>query len=273
MATYAIGSVNGCYDALLKLLEKIQFDRENDHLWFTGNLVNTGLDSLAVLRFVRSLGKNAVSVLGNQELHLLKIAEGLVRPEAGDTLDEILDAPDRDELLKWLRCRKLIHHDSKLNFTLVHAGIPAEWSFSQALTFAYEAESAMAQGNYLALLENTGQSQSRWHAKLRGWKRLSFIINACTQMKYCNETGKLDFKTSGATGSQSEGLVPWYRLPGRMASHLNIIFSDDADFKDDIFPGIYPMPVHGKLSALKLAATPEKISIAVPVPSQVACAV
>ena len=262
MTTYAIGNVKGYYQPLLKLLEKIQFDPENDCLWFTGNLVNEGPESLAVLKFVKDMGKNAVTVLGNQELHLLTLAEGFDQPETGDTLDEILNAPDRDELLKWLRCRKLIHHDSKLNFTLVHAGIPAEWSFSQALTFAYEAESVLAQGNYLALLENREQDQSRWHAKLTGWKRLRFITHAFTLMKYCNEKGRLDFNTSGVIGTQPEGLVPWYRLPDRLTSNLNIIFADDANFEDDIFPGIYPLSSQGNLSALKLTATPERFSIA-----------
>ncbi len=261
MTTYAIGSVKGNYRLLLKLLEKIHFNPDNDCLWFTGNLVNEGPESLAVLRLVKDLGKKAVTVLGNQELHLLALAEGFAQPEAGDRLDDILNAPDRDELLKWLRRRGFIHHDSKLNFTLVHAGIPAEWSFSQALTFGYEVESALSQNNYMALLENREQGQSRWHAKLRGWKRLSFIINAYTLMKYCDGQGKLDFNSSGAVGTQAEGLLPWYRLPDRLTSSLNIIFADDAEFEDDIFPGIYPLSSQGQLSALKLAASPERISI------------
>ncbi|PPD49633.1 MAG: bis(5'-nucleosyl)-tetraphosphatase (symmetrical) [Methylobacter sp.] len=262
MTTYAIGSVKGNYQSLLKLLEKIQFDPENDCLWFTGNLVNEGAESLAVLRFVKSLGKKAVMVLGNQELHLLAVAEGFAQAQAGDTLDDILKAPDRDELLKWLRKRAFIHHDAKLNFTLVHGGIPAEWTFSQALTFAYEVESVLCQGNYAALLENLVQDQSRWHAKLRGWKRLRFITNAYTLMKYCNGQGKLDFHTSGALGTQDESLVPWYRLPDRMTANLNIIFADDANFEDTAYPGIYPLPTQGGLSALKLSETFEKTSVA-----------
>lgn len=262
MTTYAIGSVKGNYQSLLKLLEKIQFDPENDCLWFTGNLVNEGPESLAVLRFVKGLGKKAITVLGNQELYLLAVAEGFEQPEAGDTLDEILNAPDRDELLKWLRRRSFIHHDSKLNFTLVHAGIPVEWSFSQALTFSYEVESVLSMNNYMALLENRQRDQSRWNAKLRGWRRLRFIVNAFTLMKYYKEQGRLDFDTSGAIGTQAEGLVPWYRLPDRLTSNLNIIFADDANFKDDIYPGIYPLSTQGNLSALKLSATPEKISMA-----------
>jgi bis(5'-nucleosyl)-tetraphosphatase (symmetrical) len=246
----------------MNLLGKIQFNPENDNLWFAGNLINEGPESLAVLRFIKGLGKKAITVLGNQELHLLRVAEGFILPDAYDILAEVLNAADRVELLKWLRQRPLIHHDSKLNFTLMHAGIPAEWSFSQALTFAYEVESVLSQGNYRLLLENMEPDQSRWHAKLRGWKRLSFIVNACTLMKYCNPQGKLDFITRGSISTQAADSVPWHRLPDRMTAHLNIIFADDADFQDDNFPGIYPLTTQANLSALKLAAVPEMISVA-----------
>lgn len=121
-------------------------------------------------------------------------------------------------MLKWLRQRSLIHHDSKLNFTLVHAGIPGECTFSQALTFAYEVESVLSGSHYQAFLENTKQDQSRWHTKLRGWKRLNFIVNAYTLMKYRNEQGKLDFKAAGQVASQTQGLIPWYRVPERTTS-------------------------------------------------------
>lgn len=261
MTTYAIGSVNGDYQSLTKLLEKIEFDPDNDCLWFAGNLVNQGPESLAVLRFVKSLGKKAVMVLGNQELHLLSVAAGFVQPNEDDTLDEILDAPDRDELLKWLRRRGLIHHDSKLNFALVHAGIPGEWTFSQALTFAYEVESVLSGSNFAAFLENRRQDQSRWHAKLRGWKRLNFIANAYTLMNYSTDQGKLDFKARGAVNAQTEGLLPWYRHPERITANLNIVFSDDADFQDSPCPGIYPLASGATLSALKLSAAPDTIGI------------
>ena len=261
MTTYAIGSVNGCYQSLLNLLEKIQFDLENDSLWFAGNLINKGPESLAVLRFVKGLGKKAVTVLGDQELHLLRLAEGFIPSEANDRLAEILNAPDRDELLKWVRQRPLIHHDTKLNFTLVHAGIPTEWSFSQALTFAYEVESVLSSGNYKLLLENLEPDQSRWHAKLRGWKRLRFIVNACTLMKYCTQQGKLDFISRGSICTQAKDLAPWYRLPDRLTAHLNILFADDADFQDDDFQGIYPLSTPANLSALTLVTSPELISV------------
>lgn len=261
MTTYAIGSVKGDYPSLMKLLTAIHFDPAQDRLWFTGNLVGEGGESLQVLRHIKSLGKSATTVLGNQELHLLGIASGNTQTTATDGFDEILNAPDRDDLLKWLRQRGLIHHDSKLNFTLVHAGIPGEWTFSQALTFAYEVESVLSGSNYQAFLENRKQDQSRWHAKLRGWKRLNFIANAYTLMKYCNEQGKLDFKAAGAADSQAQGLIPWYRRPERVTAKLNIVFADGAGFADSPVPGIYPLVSQNTLSALKLSTEPETITV------------
>lgn len=261
MSTYAIGSINGYYQTLLKLLEKLAFDPKQDKLWFTGNLVNGGPDGLAVLRFIKDLGQKAVTVLGDQELHLLTVAEGLAQLDAGDTLADILNAPDKHELLNWLRKRSLIHHDGKLNFTLVHAGIPAEWTFSQALTFAYEVESVLAGSNYQAFLANLSQDQSRWHAKLSGWKRLRFISNAYTVMKYCNEQGKLDFHACGAVDQQVQGLLPWYRVPARITANLNIIFADDGNFADAPYPGIYPLSAKDSLCAWKLSDTPERFSV------------
>lgn len=262
MTTYAIGNVKGDFESLMKLLEAIRFDPEQDRLWFPGNLVNEGADSLQVLRYIKNLGKSAVTVLGQQELRLLGLAQGFCQPDTGDRLDEVLNAPDREELLNWLRRRSLIHHDSKLNFTLVHAGIPGEWTFSQALTFGYEVESVLSGSNYAAFLENRKQDQSRWHAKLRGWKRLNFIANAYTLMKYCNEQGKLDFNATGAANSQAAGLLPWYRQPNRSTTQLNVVFADTAVFADTSYPGIYPLPTQGAISGLKLSAQPEAICVA-----------
>lgn len=261
MSNYAIGSVHGDYPALMQLLEKIAFNPDTDCLWFAGNLVNRSSESLPVLRLVKSLGKNAITVLGDQELQLLSIAAGMIPPNPGDTISDILNAPDRDELLKWLRQRGLIHHDSKLNYTMVHGGIPAEWTFSQAMTFAYEVESALSGSNYLAFLENRKQDQSRWHAKLRGWKRLNFIVNAYTQMAYCTEQGKLDFNAKGAINEQVEGLLPWYRLTDRVTANLNVIFAEETGFQDSACPGIYPLASGKTLTALKLSATPETVAV------------
>src|SRR5690242_13619541 len=132
MATYAIGDIQGCYDDLMRLLERIGFDASLDRIWFTGDLVNRGPASLAVLRFVKGLGERTVSVLGNHDLHLLAVAAGTAKLRKNDTLDEVLAAPDRDELLHWLRHRPLLHHDQSLGYTLVHAGLPPQWDLKQA---------------------------------------------------------------------------------------------------------------------------------------------
>lgn len=133
MATYAIGDVQGCYSQLLDLLARIAFDETCDRLWFTGDLVNRGPKSGQVLRFVKSLGERAVSVLGNHDLHLIALAySGMVAPRKGDTLKQVLAGADAEELVAWLRFRPLLHHDPNLGFTLVHAGLPPQWDLGTA---------------------------------------------------------------------------------------------------------------------------------------------
>ena len=266
MTTYAIGDVRGNFKALLQLLDNIQFTKETDTLWFTGNLVNTGPDSLAILRFVKDLDKQAVTVLGQQELRLLAIAEGVEPKGAEDVFDEILTAPDRDALLRWLRQRPFLHRE--LNYTLVHAGIPAEWSLSQAQTLALEAETSLSMGNHKTFLENVfADDPTRWHAKHRGWKRVRFIVNAFTRMRFCNEIGRLDFSAKGPFGTQPEGYVPWYRMANRAMANQNIIFGhwSNSSLDDEHIPGIFPLHSDyvdgGSLSALKISSPPEKIGV------------
>ncbi len=264
MTTYAIGDVRGNFQTLLRLLKEIRFDKAQDTLWFTGNLVNSGPDSLAVLRFVKDLGKSAVTVLGDQEMRLLAIAEGVQAKRAGELFDAILAAPDREELFRWLCQRPLVHHEA--NFTMVHAGIPAEWSLSQARTFAIEAESSLSMGNRKTFFENIcGNSPSRWHAKHRGWKRLRFIVNAVTRMRYVNDIGRLDFSTEEPNQTQPEGYVPWYRLTDRAMAKQNIIFGHWQAPESEHVPGIFALDSgcghDGALSALELCPTPVKISV------------
>jgi bis(5'-nucleosyl)-tetraphosphatase (symmetrical) len=261
MTSYAISSIKGRYGLLLKLLDAIQFDPQQDNLWFSGNLVNGGPESLQVLRFVKGLGKTAVTVLGTEELHLLGRMTGFAEQQEADQLDEILNAPDRDEFVKWLRGRPLMHHDGKQGFTLVHAGIHAEWTFSKALTLAYEVESVLSGSNFAAFFENRGQEQTGWHPKLRGWKRLNFICNVLTRQGYCNDQRRLNFKAHGPVAMQPEGLTPWYRLTERMAPNLKLIFADEANFADTAVAGIYPLSVQNGLEALRLSAEPERIRV------------
>jgi bis(5'-nucleosyl)-tetraphosphatase (symmetrical) len=264
MTIYAIGNIRGNLNALLQLLDKIQFAKETDTLWFTGDLVNTGPDSLAILRFVKDLDKQAVTVLGQQELRLLAIAEGVEPIVPEDVFDEILAAPDRDNLLKWLRQCPFLHRE--LNYTLVHAGIPAEWSLSQAQTLALEAETSLSMGNHKTFLENIfADDPTRWHAKHRGWKRVRFIVNAFTRMRYCAENGRLDFSAKSPLGAQPEGYVPWYRMANRAMANQNIIFGHWFGLDDEHIPGIFPLHSScasaGSLSALKISSSPEKISV------------
>lgn len=264
MTTYAIGAVRGEFQTLLKLLDTIQFDRTHDSLCFTGDLVNGGPDSLAILRFVRDLGKQAVTVLGNQELRLLGVAEGVIAAQPCDTFDGILTAPDRETLLKWIRQCPFLHDTS--GYTLVHAGIPAEWSLSQAQILAMEAESTLSMGSSKAFLENIfADDPTRWHAKHRGWKRVRFITNALTRMRYLNGNGRLDFSTKDSPGSHAEDYIPWYRIPDRAMRTHKIVFGHWNVTNEDMVPGIFPLDSGcgrgGALSALSMTTTPEKISV------------
>lgn len=261
MTSYAVGAVNGNFAMLTRLLERIQFDRSRDRLWFAGNLVNGGADSLTLLRFVKALGRQAVVVLGVQELRLLAIAEGVLEPLPTDRFAELLAAEDCQMLLKWLCQRSFLHHEA--GFTLVHAGIPAEWSLSQARTFAIEAESSLAMGSRKTFFENVaGATQSRWHAKLRGWKRLGFIVNAFTRMRYGDDNGRLDFTSKLLP---ADGYRSWYRLPERVMAGENIICAGGPEAGGEAVPGIFPLQRgaadNGVLSALRLDDGPELICV------------
>jgi bis(5'-nucleosyl)-tetraphosphatase (symmetrical) len=227
MATYAIGDIQGCAREFEALLRVIGFAPGHDRLWLTGDLVNRGPDSLGVLRRVRALGDAAITVLGNHDLHLLAIAR--VRghkPRRRDTLDEILAAPDRDALLDWLRRLPLLHHDAALGCTLVHAGLPPQWSVAESLARAAEVEAALQDDARLVeFLEHMyGDTPAGWDPALGGRRRLRFITNCLTRMRYCHADGTLDLAAKGAPGSQDGGLLPWYALPGRRSRDSTIVF-------------------------------------------------
>ncbi len=225
MATYAIGDVQGCFDALQALLEKIRFDRARDTLWFTGDLVNRGPQSLETLRFVKHLGERTVCVLGNHDLHLLAVAAGQAKHKKQDTLDEILAAPDREELLAWLRRRPLLHHDTVLGWTLVHAGLLPQWDLVEARRLAAEAEGVLrgdAAATFFAHMY--GGLPDHWHENLAGYERLRVIVNAFTRLRYCDREGNMDLRFKGAPGSQPPDLVPWFQAPGRRSRGLDIVF-------------------------------------------------
>ncbi len=225
MATYAIGDLQGCLEELLELLKRIRYNIRRDRLWFVGDLVNRGPASLEVLRFVSGLGDSAITVLGNHDLHLLAVAAGQTRPRRKDTLDDILRAPDRDLLLKWLRRRPLMHRDRKLGFVMVHAGLPPQWSLTEAARCAKEVEAMLVSRRMPALLGAMyGNEPEIWDKKLRGHDRLRFIINSFTRLRYCDDDGRAAWEEKGAPGSQRAPFKPWYAVPLRKSRSTNILF-------------------------------------------------
>jgi len=224
MAIYAIGDLQGCYDSLLRLLEKINFNRNKDMLWFAGDLVNRGPDSLSTLRFVKSLGDRAITVLGNHDLHLLAIAAE--HKSTNDSrLSDILNANDGEELLHWLRMQPLLHHDKEINYTLVHAGIYPGWNLKQAQQHAHELETVLRSDNFLDFIFNMyGNLPDKWHADLKGWERLRFICNCFTRMRFCEEDNRLNLISNGAPGSIPENTLPWFEVPGRKTLNDKILF-------------------------------------------------
>jgi len=225
MSTYAIGDIQGCELELHRLLERIRFDPGADHLWFAGDLVNRGPGSLGVLRLVRSLDARAVVVLGNHDLHLLALAVGNQKHAQKGTLQAVLEAPDREELLDWLRHRPLLHHDSAKGYTLIHAGLPPQWTLDDARACALEVETALRGPDWRDFLfAMYGNEPSRWSPALTGIERLRFITNCLTRLRYCTADGTLALKEKSLPANRPAGVFPWFQCPGRQTSNARIIF-------------------------------------------------
>ena len=225
MATYAIGDVQGCFDTLLDLLDAINFDKDCDRLWFVGDLVNRGTDSLAVLMFVIALGDRAITVLGNHDLHLLAVAEGFAKPKKADTLDAVLRSPDKPTLLAWLRRQPLMYHDSELQFSMLHAGLPPQWTVNEALIHASEINEVLSGNGYRAFLQTMyGNHPAAWSDDLQGDERLRFIVNCFTRMRYLDCHGALNFSAKGTPGQEENHLIPWFTFTRRKSRNDKIIF-------------------------------------------------
>jgi bis(5'-nucleosyl)-tetraphosphatase (symmetrical) len=222
MPTYAIGDLQGCQTSLLCLLDEVKFDPAADRLWLVGDLVNRGPDSLAVLRFVKGLGEAAICVLGNHDLHLLALAEGHGRAHKGDTLDDVLAAPDRDELLAWLRGRKLAWREGDV--LMVHAGVLPGWTPDDTMQRAAEAEAALQGPHYRDFFAQMyGNAPVAWDADLKGVERLRVIVNAFTRLRYCSADGEMEFHHKGAPGTQPAGWLPWFEVPGRRSAAATVV--------------------------------------------------
>lgn len=214
MATYAIGDIQGCFDSLQQLLERIAFDPAKDRLWQVGDLVNRGPQSLATLRWAKELGDALVTVLGNHDLHLLAVAAGAETPKRNDTFHDVLEAPDRDELLDWLRRRPLMHIEN--GFTLVHAGLLPQWSIAQARELAAEVERVLRSDSYRDFFAHMyGNRPDHWRDDLQGMDRLRVIVNGMTRLRFCTPEGKMEFAHKGLVENRPEGFLPWFEVEER----------------------------------------------------------
>jgi bis(5'-nucleosyl)-tetraphosphatase (symmetrical) len=226
VARIAIGDVQGCLPELRRLVSRIGFSVDRDELWFVGDLVNRGPDSLGVLRFVRSLGDNARVVLGNHDLHLLAVVlgGGVRRLRGDDTLDEVLAARDRDTLVEWLLRRPLAIADATSGDLMVHAGLVPAWSAAKAMALATEVGKRLQDSPGTVLAAMYGNRPERWTDALVGSDRDRFVINALTRLRFCRNDGSVDMKLKGRPGSQPEGWVPWFDVPGRASEGTRVIF-------------------------------------------------
>jgi bis(5'-nucleosyl)-tetraphosphatase (symmetrical) len=219
---YAIGDVQGCERELRALLKLAGFSADRDQLWLVGDLVNRGPRSLAVLRFVKSLGDNAVVVLGNHDLHLLALAHKAARYRKSDTLAEVLEAPDREPLVEWLLRRPLAYAQG--NDLMVHAGLVPQWDVAQALALAAEVSQAL-QRDPRALFEHMyGDEPDHWDEKLRGAERLRFTINVLTRIRVCTADGRVDLDAKGPPPPSSSPMQPWFDHPRRCSRGTRVIF-------------------------------------------------
>ncbi|MGB6006574.1 symmetrical bis(5'-nucleosyl)-tetraphosphatase [Castellaniella sp.] len=219
---WVIGDVQGCAGALRGLLTRPELSRPDTEIWFAGDLVNRGPDSLGALRLIRDLGAQARTVLGNHDLHLLAVVAGVRKQGRSDTFQDILNAPDRDELITWLRHRPLMVRDR--GHVMVHAGILPAWTLDQAQSLAREIETALRQDDWpQAVHDLYGEEPRQWNDALRGPERMRVIVNALTRMRVCHADGSMDFHHKGGPDAGA-GLRPWFELPGRRDPGEPVIF-------------------------------------------------
>jgi bis(5'-nucleosyl)-tetraphosphatase (symmetrical) len=258
LATWAIGDLQGCYDALQRLLERIRFDPAGDRLWFCGDLVNRGGQSLETMRLVHSLRAHSVAVLGNHDLSLLAIGERTPdeQRKVNADLQRVLFADDTRTLLDWLRQQPLLHADRTLGWMMVHAGLAPKWTTTLAEKHAGEVERKLRGDGYRKLLKNMYGDKPAWSPKLAGLERERAIINIFTRLRYCAPGGRIAFEEKGEPGTQAAGLYPWYEAPGRAHRDLKIVCGHWSTLGLFIGHGVHAIDTGavwgGKLTALQL---------------------
>jgi bis(5'-nucleosyl)-tetraphosphatase (symmetrical) len=259
MATYAIGDVQGCYPELSRLLDRLRFDTARDQLWFCGDLVNRGGESLETLRLIHGLRENVVVTLGNHDLSLLAIAQR--KPDAqsrvNPELREVLFADDAPVLFEWLRNQKLLHLDEALGWGMVHAGLAPSWTLRQALRAAQEVERELSSPGHPRLLRNLfGNRPAAWSSRLQGIERFRATINTMTRMRYCDVNGRIDFEAKGVPGSQKPGLYPWFAVPGMRRREVKMVCGHWSALGRFAGLGVYAIDTGcvwgGQLTALRL---------------------
>ncbi|MGF2734212.1 symmetrical bis(5'-nucleosyl)-tetraphosphatase [Marinobacter sp. DUT-1] len=262
MTDYAIGDIQGCYERLRDVLVKVDFSPSRDRLWVAGDLINRGPSSLETLRYIESLGDSAVVVLGNHDLHLLAVALGGHAPKRKDTLHDILDAPDCDRLLQWLRQQNFCVYDQKRNVVMAHAGIPHIWSVEDAVSYAREVEAVIRsdQAEYY-FTYMYGNEPERWDSGLTGMDRWRMITNYFTRMRFIAEDGTLELATKESAGNAPEGFAPWFRFPRQ--DDVRVIFGHWAALEgntgSDRFIGLDTGCVWGGVLTVMNLDTGEKI--------------
>ncbi|MDR1074765.1 MAG: symmetrical bis(5'-nucleosyl)-tetraphosphatase [Xanthomonadaceae bacterium] len=258
MSVWAIGDLQGCYDATQRLLERIRFDPAQDRLWFCGDLVNRGGQSLETLRLIHALRDHSEVVLGNHDLSLLAISERSAeeRRKVNPDLQRVVFAEDGPALAAWLRARKLVHADRELGWMMVHAGLAPQWTTHQAEGYAAEVEQQLRGKHYRKLLRNMYGDKPNWSTGLRGLDRWRAIINVLTRMRYCTPRGRISIDNKGAPGTQPAGLYPWYEVPGHIERDLKIVFGHWSTLGLMIGHGVHALDTGavwgGRLTALQL---------------------
>ncbi|SAK69491.1 symmetrical bis(5'-nucleosyl)-tetraphosphatase [Caballeronia ptereochthonis] len=260
LAPLVFGDLQGCRDPFQRLLKKAA--PANDvPLWFAGDLINRGPKSLQTLRDVIALGPRATVVLGNHDLNLLSVAAGLRKPKKGDTLDEILEAPDAADLIEWVRHKPVAHFENGI--LMVHAGVLPQWDATMTMELAHELECALRAPNWKETLAALyGNEPHRWEDSLTGADRLRVIYNALTRIRFCTSEGAMEFANNGGPDAAPPGYMPWFDVPGRRTRDVTIVFGHWAALglmiRDDVLCLDSGCVWGNKLSAVRLAADPAR---------------
>jgi len=258
---HAIGDLQGCAASLIALQDQLPTDTP---LRFVGDLVNRGPASLRTLRTIRAMGSRTETVLGNHDIHLLAVAAGVRKKGKSDTLDDILTAPDCEDLLTWLRHRPLALLEN--NFLLVHAGVLPQWTATQVIDLAREVEDLLQGPNWQGFLADIfGNAADRWHDGLRGIERHRVVINALTRLRYCTVDGVMDFKTKEGLGKAPDGFMPWFDVPGRRTEDVTVVCGHWSTLGLVMRPNLMALDTGcvwgGKLTAARLAQVPAERTV------------